>query len=295
MHTLTRLTAAAALALTFGTALAAGIPTQTYDAALAARLPETIRTSGVLRNAVNGTFVPYSITKGNNELDGATADFSKALGEILGVKVVHTPLQGLSAVLLGIRSNRYDASIAPVGDFPDREAQSDFVDYVQEYVVFAVAKGNPKKVNDITDTCGLRVSVMAAGSAERTMKAQSESCVKAGKPAVKLMSFEGQAAPLLAVRSGRADAFFSSQAPLTYFVNQDPAHLEIAAAGHKNGFKDLYQGAVVAKGSALGPVLLDAFKILHKNGTYDLIMDKWGLQNNKLAEPALNKAGAAAK
>lgn len=208
---------------------------------------------------------------------------------------MHTPLQGLSAVLLGIRSNRYDVSIAPVGDFPDRENQNDFIDYVQEYVVFAVAKGNPKKVNDIADTCGLRVSVMAAGSAERTMKKQSEICVKEGKPAVKIMSFEGQAAPLLAVRSGRADAFFSSQAPLTYFVNQDKEHLEIAAAGHKNGFGDLYQGAVVAKGSELGPVILEAFKILHKNGTYELIMKKWGLDNNILAEPAMNKAGAAAK
>ncbi len=293
MISLKKTLAASALSLAVGAALAADIPVQTYDKALAARVPEAIRTAGVLRNAVNGTFVPYSITKSSSELDGATADFSKAIGEILGLKVVHTPLQGLSAVLLGIRSNRYDVSIAPVGDFPDREKQNDFIDYVQEYVVFAVAKGNPKKVNDIADTCGLRVSVMATGSAERTMKKQSEICVKEGKPAVKIMSFEGQAAPLLAVRSGRADAFFSSQAPLTYFVNQDKEHLEIAAAGHKNGFGDLYQGAVVAKGSELGPVILEAFKILHKNGTYELIMKKWGLDNNILAEPAMNKAGAA--
>ncbi len=295
MQSLAKSFAAAMMTLAVGSAVAADIPTQTYDAALAARVPAAIRSSGVLRNAVNGTFVPYSITKGNNELDGATADFSKAIGELLGLKVVHTPLQGLSAVLLGIRSNRYDASIAPVGDFPDREQQNDFVDYVQEYVVFAVAKGNPKKVNDIADTCGLRVSVMAAGSAERTIRKQSEACVKAGKKPVNVLSYEGQAAPLLAVRSGRADAFFSSQAPLTYFVNQDKAHLEIAAAGRKNGFGDLYQGAVVAKGSALGPVLLDAFKILQKNGTYEKIMKKWGLDNNILAEAGMNKAGAAAK
>lgn len=286
---------AAALALAFGSALAADIPTQKLDKDLAARVPAAIRDAGVLRNAVNGTFVPYTITKGNNEITGATADFSKAIGEILGLKVVHTPLQGLSAVLLGIRSGRYDVTIAPVGDFPDREQQNDFFDYVQEYVVFAVKKGNPKKINDIADTCGLKVSVMAAGSAERTIRKQSEECVKIGKKPVTVMSFEGQAAPMLAVRSGRADAFFSSQAPLTYFVNQDKAHLEVAAVGRKNGFSDLYQGGVVAKGSPLGPVLLDAFKIMHKNGTYEAIMKKWGLDNNILATPGMNLAGSAAK
>ena len=285
-----KLTAAAAALAGFTSVFAAGIPTQAYDAALAQELPASVRQSGVLRNVVTGSFVPYTIASSDNSIDGATADFAKAVGEILGVKVTHTVAQGFAAMLLGIRAGRYDVSLEPCGDFPDREQQNDFADYVQEYVIFAVAKGNPKKVNDIADTCGLRVSVMAAGSAERTMKKQSEACVKAGKPAVKLMSFEGQAAPLLAVRSGRADAFFSSQAPLSHFVGKDAGHLELAAVGRKNGFGNLYQGAVVAKGSAIGPVLVKVFQKLHDNGTYDQIMEKWGLVNNKLAEPGLNVA-----
>ncbi len=59
----------------------------------------------------------------------------------------------------------------------------------------------------------------------------------------------------MAVRSKRADAFFSSQAPLTYFVQQANGQLELAASGEKNGFEDLFQGAVVPKGSPLGEVL----------------------------------------
>lgn len=104
------------------------------------------------------------------------------------------------------------------------------------------------------------------------------------------MSFEGQAAPFLPCAPGRADAFFSSQAPLSHFVGKDAAHLELAAVGRSNGFGDLYQGAVVAKGSPLGPVLVKVFEKLHANGTYDMIMDKWGLENNKLARPGLNLA-----
>lgn len=285
---------AAALAVTLASAAgavpAADIPVQAYDAQIADGLPADIREAGVIRNVVTGSFVPYTIANPDNSIEGATADFSKAVGEVLGVKVTHTVAQGFAGMLLGIAAGRYDVSIEPCGDFPEREQKNDFVDYVQEYVVFAVPKGNPKRVNDIADICGLRVSVMAGGSAERTMRRQSEACVREGRPAVRVMSFEGQAAPLLAVRSGRADAFFSSQAPLSHFVGKDAAHLELAAVGRSNGFGDLYQGAVVAKGSPLGPVLVKVFEKLHANGTYDMIMDKWGLENNKLARPGLNLA-----
>ena len=99
-------------------------------------------------------------------------------------------------------------------------------------------------------------------------------------------------AALLAVKSGRADAFFSSQAPLSWFVRQDPEHLEKAAVGHNNGFGDLYQGVILPKDSPLAPVILDAFRILHKNGTYEAIMKKWGLKNNFLKEPGINLATA---
>jgi polar amino acid transport system substrate-binding protein len=50
------------------------------------------------------------------------------------------------------------------------------------------------------------------------IRKQSRACVAAGKPAIQVQSFSDQPTALLAVRSGRSDAFFSSQAPLTYFL-----------------------------------------------------------------------------
>ena len=44
--------------------------------------------------------------------------------------------------------------------------------------------------------------------------------------------------------------------------------MELAAVGKSNGFGRIVQGAVVAKGSPLGPVLLDAYRVLFANGTY---------------------------
>lgn len=289
-HAFTAAAAAAALLFGAGSAFAADIPVQKLDPALNAQLPQAIKDAGVIRNCMIGSFSPYTITRADKTIEGAAMDLTKALGEVLGVKIETTKIAGHSATMLGLKSGRYDVSLEPVGDYPDREVNYDFVDYVQEFVVFAVKKGNPHNIRSIADTCGLRVSVMAAGSAERVIKKQSEVCVKEGKKPVTVLSFEGQAAPTMALSSGRADAFFSSQAPLTYFVSQSGGKLELAAVGEKNGFSDIFQGAVLPKGSALTPVILEGMKVLFKNGTYQAVLDKWNLTYNKLEAPGINLA-----
>ena len=283
---------AAAFAFTSLAASAAEIPVQKTDPALNDRLPAAIKEAGVIKNCVIGSFSPYTITRADKSIEGAAMDLTKALSEVLGVKIETTKIAGHSATMLGLKSGRFDVAIEPVGDYPDREANYDFVDYVREFVVFAVKKGNPKNIQSLADTCGLKVSVMAAGSAERVIKEQSKVCVKEGKKPVTVLSFEGQAAPAMALTSGRADAFFSSQAPLTYFVSQSGGKLELAAVGQKNGFSDIWQGAVVMKGNPLGPVLLDGMKVLFENGTYKAVMEKWNLGYNQLEAPGMNLATA---
>lgn len=271
------------------------IPAQAVDEALRARLPEDIRASGELVSVNSGSFPPYEIVIDSHTLKGASADLAEALGQLLGLRVRHETVSGLSAELAGIKSGRYQLAMGPVGDFPDREGAVDFVDFVQEFVVFAVHKGNPTAITSLDDTCGKHIAVMAAGSAERVIKAQSDACKAAGKPAIDVQSYTDQPTSILAVRSNRADAFFSSQAPLTFFVQQANGELELAAVGKHNGFSDLYQGSVVGKDSPLGGVLLDAYKKLFENGTYALIMKKWGLDNNMLGTPGINLAGKAGK
>jgi len=261
---------------------------------LRARLPKEILEKGSMIAVNNGSFPPYEIVEGK-ELTGATKDLSDAIGTLLGIEIKHASVAGLPAVLTGIGSGRYQFAMGPVGDYPEREAQNDFVDWVKEYVVFGVKAGNPANITDLASTCGKRIAVMAGGSAEKVIKEQAEKCVAEGQPAVEVQSFTDQPSSILAVRSNRSDAFFSSQAPLTYFVQQANGDLELAGVGQNNGFGDIHQGAVVPKDSPLGPVLLDAFEILIENGTYAEIMKKWGLEGNMTDAPGINLAGKAAQ
>ncbi|MFY0402667.1 ABC transporter substrate-binding protein [Pantoea dispersa] len=271
------------------------IPTQKMDQALHDRLPAQIKQAGKMISVNNGSFPPYEIVNGPHSMDGASADLTVALGQLLGVKIEHATVSGLSGVLAGINSGRYQMAIGPIGDYPDRQQKVDFIDYVQEFVVFGVQKGNPAHINGLADTCGKRIAVMAAGSAEQVIRKQSAACEAAGKPAVVVQSFTDQPSSILAVRSKRSDAFFSSQAPLTYFIEQAQGQLELSGQGQKNGFGDIFQGTVVPKGSPLGEVVLDAYKELFANGTYAAIMKKWQLDGNMLPQPGRNLAQETAK
>lgn len=287
MH-ITKILLTLAISATMGVAAAADIPTQTFNQTLHDQLPASIKESGVIRNVLDGSFPPYYSITPDKKIVGAMADFSQALSEILGVKIEHSIIPTLSANLMGLQAGRYDMSIGPIGDYPSREDKNDFVDYVKEYVVFAVKKGNPYKINSLDDVCGRKISVTSGGSAESVIRKKSEECVKNNKTAVTVLTFDNQTTAALAVRSSRADAFFSSQAPLSYFVSLNKDHLELAAVGKKNGFDDIYQGAVLAKDSPLTPVILDAFRILFDNGTYQAIMDKHNLHYNVIDMPGKN-------
>ena len=266
------------------------IPKQDFSQEFHDRLPENIRKAGKLITVNNGSFPPYEIIEAGNTMSGASADLAKALSELWGIPIEHATVAGLSSTLSGIKAGRYHMAMGPVGDFKSRQESNDFVDWVQEYVIFAVQKGNPKNINSIDDICGKKIAVQSAGSAERVVKAQSEKCVAEGKAAADVHSFADQPSSILSVRSKRTDAFFSSQAPLTYFVEQAKGDLELAGIGKSNGFGDLFQGSVVPKGSELGLLMKDSIQLLMDNGTYQMIMKKWGLENNMVSEVAVNKA-----
>lgn len=280
---------ASVVAVLASPSLAQDIPAQTMNPKIRALLPEKIRERGYLVSVNSGSYPPYDIVIGTNELQGVSNDLAVAFGQLFGIEIRHQTVSGLAAMLVGFGTGRYDLSIGPTGDFPDRRGKIDFIDWIQEYVAFAVQRGNPKQIRTLDDVCGLNIAVMAAGSAERVLKAKAEDCAAAGKPTT-VQSFPDQNAAILAVRSKRSDGFFSGQAPLTYFVGQSPDTLDLAGANLPNGFGDVYQGAIAPKGSDVSKAVLAAFQELFDNGTYAKIMKKWGIERNMLKKPGINLA-----
>lgn len=268
------------------------IPVQQVDPRLRDRLPAHIKQSGSLVAVNSGAFPPYELIQPDGTVRGASADLLNAIGQLWGIDIKHATVDGLSGLLAGIASERYQLGFGPSGDFKERQQRNDFIDYVQEFVVFGVPAGNPKNITGLKSTCGMRIAVQAGGSAEAVIEKQQQTCLRAGQPPVQVMSFKDHPQSILSVLSHRSDAFFSSRAPLSYFARVVVGRLELAGTGESNGFGTLYQGAIVKKGSELGPLLRDSLHVLFANGTYGAVMKKWGVEANKLAEPGMNLAKA---
>ena len=143
------LAAGAALIATAALAEDASLPKLSVNEALRARLPEATRTSGKMVSVNSGSFPPYEIVMGTSSVSGASAELTAAISQLLGVQISSISVGSFPALLSGINSGRFQYAEGPIGDFASREDANDFVDYVQEFVVFAVEKGNPKGITSL--------------------------------------------------------------------------------------------------------------------------------------------------
>lgn len=262
------------------------------DSSIHESLPKSIRDAGEMTVVMNGTSLPYwQKTPGKQgEYRGAGAEMMQAVAKVMGVNVKFVAIPDISGAIASISSKRYAFAFAPYGDSvggPNERPGVEFVDVVQEVVPFLVKAGNPKGVSSLNTLCGIKLAAQVNGGAYEKAVDQAKKCRKQGKD-LQIVGVTGTPNGILAVRSGRADAFFSSGAALFYAAKSSKGQLEVAGADHDNGYAGLFQGAVLPKGSPLTQPLLKSFQKLFDNGTYDKIMKKWGLEREIMDKPAVN-------
>lgn len=256
-------------------------------------LPKKIKDAGRMTVVMNGSSLPYwkSTPGKEGQYTGVGAELMQALGQVMGVKVNHVAIPDISAAVASVSSKRYAFAFAPYGDSVGGENERpgvEFVDVVQEVVPFLVEKGNPKKVNGLDELCGIKLAAQVNGGAYERAVEQAKKCKSKGKPKLDIVGVTGVPNGILAVRSKRADAFFSSGAPLFHAEAQSGGKLEVVGEEAANGFDGLFQGAVLPKDSELTQPVLKGFEKLFADGTYERIMKKAGLEREILDKPGVN-------
>ncbi|TQS42093.1 transporter substrate-binding domain-containing protein [Cryptosporangium phraense] len=255
------------------------------------RLPPSVKDSGELVFA-GDPHPPYRVVAQGGKVTGFDPDLQQALGDVLGVKTRIEVIAGLPAALTGMKAKRFDAFNGPVKDTAEREADFDAVVYMTSRTayLFPAEKGLAKAA----DLCGKTVSYVAGSIVEGQLKALSTWCSEQGAPAVEAQPLADTNATILAVRSGRADALGATQSGVVDIVNKAPK------GTYKYVLQEDAQGAGVdnlallaPKASKLGPVILEAFKVLFAKGAYQTLMKKYGLTDVAVDAPAINLAEKA--
>ena len=251
--------------------------------AIAAMLPEKMKTAGVLNVGMANNYPPNEFKDDNGNPAGWSVDLTNALGKVMGLKV-NFDIGTFDNILPAVRAGKDDMGMSSFTDTLEREQQVDFVNYYSAGIQWAAPKG---KTVDPNNACGLKVAVQATTYEDtHEVPAKSKACTDAGKPAITIFKYDAQDQATNALVVGQVDAM-SADSPVTlYAISKTKDKLQTAG----DAFEVAPYGIPVAKGREFTPVLQKALQSLIDDGTYTKILSKWGVEAGGVKTADLNVA-----
>ena len=265
------------------TATTAAAPS--VDEALAAKVPDTIKSDGKLLIGTDPTYAPNEFldTDGKTVI-GFNVDLFNAVAAKLGLQTGWQPSK-FADIIPGVQSGKYEIGVSSFTINDERKQQVNMISYFSAGTQWGTKKGNPTGIQP-DNACGKKVAVQTATVQEtEDLPQRNKDCEGAGNPAITIDSYQDQGQATAAVVSGKDDAMLADSPVIAYAVKQTNGQLELLG--------DIYDAApygyVVEKDQAdFGQAVADAVRALITDGTYKTILEKWGVQAGAIDSPALN-------
>ncbi|MEW1720515.1 ABC transporter substrate-binding protein [Streptomyces sp. NPDC093109] len=235
--------------------------------------PKNLASSGTLTYGTAASFPPFE-SQGSDGPQGFDIDMIKALSASMGLKtkVLDIDFDGLIPALSGKRTDVINSAMYIT---PEREKKVDFVPYMIIGETLLTPNGNPKKIAKVPeDLSGRTVAVTRGAIGETYMTAYNKELKQQGRPEMKIMSLPNNQDAMLAVQSGRADAFDTSTPGAAATLAATKGKFTLAAT-FKNETKI---GIAVRKGdTAMKTAISAALDKFVSSGGYAKLMAKYQL------------------
>ncbi|WP_030212758.1 ABC transporter substrate-binding protein [Streptomyces bikiniensis] len=240
--------------------------------AAAKLLPADVRERGSFAVAASvGSPPSSSYLPDGRTVVGVDADFTAAVAKALGLEAKREAV-GFEAILPALGSGKYDVGTGNFGVTEERRKTIDFVTYVNDGQGFAARADSPlKEITALTQLCGLKVAVDAGTTFERTLEENRGRCAAEGKKPYGIDVYNQTGAVWMALQQGRSDVVMSTINGLRYAVTQQKGMKFL------NEYRRLDVGFAFKKGTPLAPAFQAAVNGLKADGTYDRILEKWGV------------------
>lgn len=251
-------------------------------------LPEPIKKAGEIKVGSQGNFPPVEFFKeGTRELTGFSADLLREVGKRLGTSI-HYVEGEYSGLIPGLAAGRWDMSSGGMTDQPERQKSVDFVNYFASGGSVLLRAGDGAGKATLADICGKTAAVLqGSGPFIAAAEEVSKGCQAAGKQPITLlkMTSSPDAKQQLDVR--RADAYLTDYVSAAYIRDQEPGKYEIM--GKSYTFTTWIFSWAYPKGStALRDVVHKTLSDMKADGTYERILDKWGVSGGALKSITIN-------
>lgn len=259
----TRLKALAAMGVAMAVAAAAWCP--------------SARAQDVVRFGADFTQPPGQVML-DGKMAGADYELCSAMAKQMGVQAQWTNID-FGTLIAALNAKRIDAACSSVDITPAREQVVSFVPYRIDSEGAAVQVNNPKHVTHPGDICGLEAAELLGSVYQTVVQQQSDECSKAGKPPVKLKTFNTTADAFAQLMNGRADIVVGDAPIMAYYVSKAPTK---TVMGFEN-VKPMQVGIALRKSDdALKQKFESALTQLQADGTYAKILSQWNLQAGEM-------------
>ena len=247
------------------------------EPALAARLPEKIKSAGVIVVGSDTAYAPweYISEKDGQTPEGIDVDIASAISKKLGVKI-DFQTSAFDAILPAL-GTKFDMGISAFTISNERMKVVNFVSYFDSGSLWAVKAGNPTKF-DPNDYCGRKIAIQSGSWHEGIISEASKACVAAGKAELEVLPFATQTEALTRVAAGGADATVSGSSTLGYAAKQSNGALETMMPRGGPFAERGPNGIAIAKSDVeLTQLVADTVNQLIAEGTYQALFDHWGV------------------
>ncbi len=241
--------------------------------------PSDLITPGTLTVGSDTTYPPQEyIDTATNQATGFDVDLITAIGQRMGLqtKVVTT---SFDTIINSLVAKRFDVVISAVSVTPERQKKVDFVPYFNAGESLLVKIGNPSNIKSTADLCGQKVGVQNGTIEQTDLQTANTTCKNAGKAAIEITALTNQTDVIQLLASGRVVATYQDSPVTDYFNKQHPGQFAVGGSVVNAGI----EGIVVRKDdTAMFNAIQTAFNQLKADGTYNSLIQKWGLTNEAI-------------
>ncbi|GGK66188.1 hypothetical protein GCM10011591_42900 [Nocardia camponoti] len=194
-----------------------------------------------------------------------------------------------------VDSGEVDAFISNVTVTEERKEKYDFATYRKDNLAVEVPKQSTLEFKDRKSLAGKRVGVGSGTNQEQLLVKWNEQNVAEGLPPVDITYYQQITDHYLALQSQRLDAYIT---PNPSGIYHSTTSGQTKLVGSFSGAGDIIQGEIAVttkKDNGLIKAIHAAIASAIADGSYQKVLDRWGLDSEKVTESRINPPGLPKK
>ncbi|MFF0542296.1 ABC transporter substrate-binding protein [Nocardia thailandica] len=264
--------------------------------AIAALVPQAIRDRGTLVVTGSGSSAPplRFYATDNKTIVGSEVDFATLVADVLGLKLV-PQVADWSQNFVRVDSGEVDAFVSNVTVTEERKEKYDFATYRKDNVALEVPAKAPWEYKDRRSLAGKRIGVGSGTNQEQLLVKWNEANVAEGLKPIDIAYFQQVTDYYLALASQRIDGYIGPNPTAIYHSTTTKESTIVATF---SGAGEQLQGEIAVltkKGNGLIEAVQAALAHVIADGTYQKVIDRWGLDSEKVTESRINPPGLPKK